>query len=114
VLSLAKNLTFLGADGNSWARDWERFPDWCKRVQLAGCVKCMIGTSLVEVLVQTTWDMDMALSVGAFTASSVGQFVSELTPQALGPYVRARFEALSSGQAFSAMTLSAWLTPKAT
>jgi hypothetical protein len=114
TIGLLENLTFVGAEGDSWSTDWIPFPPNQKELQLAVQVKTRMGDSSVLVEIETSFDTtDMASTIGVnVTATNPGVSIGPATPLFLGPLVRLRLTAQPTVQNFSAMILSAWLTPK--
>ena len=111
VLTLLKNLTFVGEQGDLWFTDCVAFPAGYENAQFVVIVESRAGSSTLDLVLQASWDTDSVSSIAAtfMTTGGPGTTVVNIT-SGLGPLVR--LSLLASAVGDSEVTLSVYLTPK--
>ena len=109
IIVLAKNLTFVGNSGQSWATDWIAVPAEYQNWQLTVVPKSYITGTALGFQLETTWDTDSVVSVsgGSGTINSLVPSVGAISG-GVGPMVRL----LLTAGAASQVCFSVFLTPK--
>lgn len=111
VITLLKDFTFAGEQGELLQTDWVPFPAGIENAQLVVIVKNRLGSSALDLALQASWDTDTAETIPAslLTTGGPGTTIMDIT-SGLGPLVR--FWLLASSMSDSQVTLSVYLTPK--
>jgi hypothetical protein len=109
VITLLKNFTFAGDNGQSWATDWIAVPAGFQNWQLIVLVKSIIAGSNIGWTLQTTWDTDTVSSTGATGSITAVSTTPTNITSGVGPMVRILFAPTVSP---SIAVLSIFLTPK--
>lgn len=108
MITLLKNFTYAGANGNGFVSDWVRIPEehqnWQLTVEIHGHTSGSAGT----VRLATTWDTGLTSNPGTTVSlTALGLNPQDITT-GMGPMVRVAI----TSTADSIVTMSVFLTPK--
>ena len=111
LLTLLRNLTFVGQQGDLWFTDWVAFPAGYENAQFVVVVRSRTGVSKIDLYLQTSWDTDSISGIATtfMSTGGPGTTIVNIT-SGLGPLVRLSLLASAVGR--SEVTLSIYLTPK--
>ena len=110
VITIVKDLTFVGDNGQSWNTDWISFPAEHQNATLTVVVKSRIGGSNINVQLRGSYDTDSETNIGtAITTGAPGTTTQDINT-GLTPMVRV----LLTANANSQLVISIYLTPKST
>lgn len=113
TLTLLKLFTFAGDPGQNFNTDWVHFPATHVRADLVISSKLFTplgGGNNINVQLQTTYDTDEAVNVGAAVGvGGLGRSTQNITAN-LGPMVRLNLN--NTGPVAVQGVISVWLQPK--
>jgi hypothetical protein len=108
LITLLKNFTYAGGNGNGFVTDWVRIPEHFQNWQLVVEIHGAISTSLGTIRLATTWDTGLTSNPGASVSFTSTGLNSQDINTGMGPMIRVAI----TSTADSIVTMSVYLTPK--
>jgi len=110
-LTLLRNLTFVGQQGDLRFADWVAFTAGCENAQLVVIVKSRTGASTIDLHLQSSLDADSVIGITATFMTTCGPATTIVnTTSGLGPQVR--LSPLAPAVGGAQIALSVFLTSK--
>jgi hypothetical protein len=109
-VTLLKNFTYVGDPAQSWNTDWVSWPAEFQNAQIVVLTKSRIGTSILSIQLQTTWDTDQASNVGTVINTGAPATQQQDINTGMGPMIRLNLLSAAACQ----VVVSVFVTPKST